>query len=52
MALKDAHNGAAWNTWEMDLRSRKATALAQAQHDYGGAIHNHKFNQWLFFRQW
>lgn len=52
MALKDAHNGAAWNSWEMDLRSRKAPALAQAQQDHAGAIHNHKFNQWLFFRQW
>src|SRR3954451_4686194 len=52
MALKDVHNGAAWNTWGMDLRGRKASALAQAQQEHADAIHNHKFNQWLFFRQW
>lgn len=52
MALKDAHAGAAWNTWEMPLRSRQPAALAQAQADHAAAIHGHKFNQWLFFRQW
>ena len=29
MALKDAHGGA-WNQWPLDLRSRKASALAAA----------------------
>lgn len=52
MALKDAHNGASWNTWDMDLRSRKPNALAQAQSQHAEAVHSHKFNQWLFFRQW
>jgi 4-alpha-glucanotransferase len=52
MALKDAHNGAAWNTWGIELRGRKVGALAQAQKDHAGAIHSHKFNQWLFFHQW
>jgi 4-alpha-glucanotransferase len=52
MALKDAHDGAAWNTWEMPLRSRKANALAQAKNEHADAIHAHMFNQWLFFRQW
>lgn len=52
MALKEAHGGASWNTWEMELRSRKITALAKAQADHAEAIHGHQFNQWLFFRQW
>lgn len=52
MALKDAHNGAAWNTWEMELRSRQPNALARAQLEHAEAVHGHKFNQWLFFRQW
>jgi 4-alpha-glucanotransferase len=52
MALKDAHSGAAWNRWTMDLRSRQATALTKAQSEHAAAIHGHKFNQWLFFRQW
>ena len=29
MALKDAHGGAAWNTWELDIRTRKPEALAR-----------------------
>jgi 4-alpha-glucanotransferase len=52
MALKDAHNGAPWNTWEMDLRSRQTAAWVQAQTEHAEAVHAHKFNQWLFFRQW
>lgn len=52
MALKDAHDGAPWNTWAMALRSRQPDALAQASEEHAAAIHGHKFNQWLFFRQW
>lgn len=52
MALKDAHSGASWNSWAMDLRSRQAAALTKAKSEHADAIHNHKFNQWLFFRQW
>jgi 4-alpha-glucanotransferase len=52
MALKDAHGGAPWNTWEMELRSRKVPTLVQAQTQHAETIHAHKFNQWLFFRQW
>jgi 4-alpha-glucanotransferase len=52
MALKDAHNGASWNSWAMELRSRQRAALAKAEQEHATAIHAHKFNQWLFFRQW
>ncbi|MEZ4859978.1 MAG: 4-alpha-glucanotransferase [Caldilineaceae bacterium] len=52
MALKDAHGGAAWNQWDLPLRGRDATALAAARQSHADAIHNHKFNQWLFYRQW
>jgi 4-alpha-glucanotransferase len=52
MALKDAHGGAAWNQWEMALRSRQPAALQQARNDLAAAIHGHQFNQWLFYRQW
>mgnify|MGYP005839742989 CR=1 FL=1 len=52
MALKDAHNGAAWTEWAMPLRSRQPAAVAQAVALHAAAIHGHKFNQWLFFRQW
>ena len=52
MALKDAHNGQSWTEWAMPLRSRQPAALASATHTHAVAIHAHKFNQWLFFRQW
>ena len=52
MALKDAHDGAPWTQWEMPLRSRQPAALAQAVAQHTAAIHAHKFNQWLFYRQW
>lgn len=52
MALKDAHNGAPWNQWEMDLRGRKAAAIKRATDAQSDAIYGHKFNQWLFYRQW
>lgn len=52
MALKDAHDGAAWNTWEMPLRSRRERALAAARQAHSARIHAYRFIQWLFFRQW
>ena len=52
MALKDAHNGAAWNQWAMPLRSRQPAALKAAQGEHAAAVFNHKLNQWLFYRQW
>ncbi|MBP7962155.1 MAG: 4-alpha-glucanotransferase [Caldilineaceae bacterium] len=52
MALKDAHDGASWITWEMDLRGRKKRALNAATKEHAAAIQGHKINQWLFFRQW
>lgn len=52
MALKDAHNGQPWTQWAMPLRSRQAAALQTARTTHANAIHAHKFNQWIFFRQW
>lgn len=52
MALKDAHDGASWITWGMDLRARKKRALNAAAREHAAAIMGHKINQWLFFRQW
>ena len=52
MALKDAHNGAPWIQWEMDLRGRKKSAINKATKAQADAIYGHKFNQWLFYRQW
>ena len=52
MALKDAHSGQAWNQWTMGLRSRQPVALQAAVTTHAAAVHGHKFNQWLFYRQW
>ncbi|MCC9078423.1 4-alpha-glucanotransferase [Litorilinea aerophila] len=52
MALKDAHNGLPWNQWPMELRAREPQAIAQAARQHAAAVHNHKLNQWLFYRQW
>jgi 4-alpha-glucanotransferase len=36
----------------MPLRSRQAAAIAAARDHHAAAIHSHRFNQWLFYRQW
>jgi 4-alpha-glucanotransferase len=51
-ALKDAHEGSAWNEWGPELVRREATALAQAREELQDEIEAQKFYQFLFFRQW
>jgi 4-alpha-glucanotransferase len=52
MALKDAHGGAPWHTWEPLLRDRQPQALDEVRRQYAGPIDQHIFRQFLFFRQW
>ncbi len=52
MALKDEHGGASWLTWEPELMEREAAALAGARARLADAIEQHRFRQFLFFRQW
>jgi 4-alpha-glucanotransferase len=52
MALKDAHGGASWLSWETDLVRRAPAALARAGKKLADALAEHKFRQFLFFRQW
>ena len=52
MALKNAHNGAPWYTWEEPLKHRDADALWQARQDLKEEIEYHCFCQYLFYRQW
>ncbi len=52
MALKDAHGGASWLSWESDLVQRRPAALARASRAAEEALGQHKFRQFLFFRQW
>ncbi|MBD2567805.1 4-alpha-glucanotransferase [Anabaena lutea] len=52
MALKDAHNGASWNTWEPELAQREPAALDQITQKLEQEIFYYKFIQYEFFRQW
>ncbi len=52
MALKDAHGGAPWPSWEAPLRGRHPEALTAARRQHAHAIQSHIFRQFLFFRQW
>ncbi len=52
MALKEAHGGAPWTTWEAPLRDRQPEALATARQKLEVAIERQVFRQFLFFKQW
>jgi len=52
MALKDAQGGAAWNTWDLDIRMRQPEAMARWHGALAEAIVIQKYLQWQFFRQW
>lgn len=52
MAVKDANNGNAWNTWNEPLRTRDKSALDQARADLAEGIQRHSFYQFIFRRQW
>jgi 4-alpha-glucanotransferase len=52
MALKEAHAGQPWTTWEPPLRDRDEKALEEARRKFETAIRRQKYRQFLFFRQW
>jgi len=50
MALKDAKQGAGWNTWEPEIAHRQPEALDQWQR-LSVEIYYYKYIQFEFFRQ-
>jgi 4-alpha-glucanotransferase len=52
MALKEAHGGAPWPTWENSLRQRIPEALDKARKELDVAIQRQVYRQFLFYRQW
>ena len=52
MAIKENQDGAPWITWESKLKKRNSRTLRAFQAKYAQDIVRHKFNQFLFFRQW
>jgi len=51
MALKDAKQGAGWNTWEPEIAHRQPEALDQWQQRLSAEIYYYKYIQFEFFRQ-
>jgi 4-alpha-glucanotransferase len=51
-ALKDHHEGRAWNTWEPGLVRRDPAALESARKELHDEVEAQKFYQLLFFKQW
>jgi 4-alpha-glucanotransferase len=52
MALKEAHGGQPWTTWEPPLRDSDSQALLLARQEHAAAIQRQMYRQFLFFRQW
>ena len=52
MALKEAHGGEPWPTWEKPLRNRDPAALETARQHYDVAIQRQIYRQFIFYRQW
>lgn len=51
-ALKDAHGGGSWLDWEQNFVFRDPHTLSSARERLADAIDEHRFRQFLFFRQW
>jgi 4-alpha-glucanotransferase len=52
MALKEAHGGAPWPTWEKPLRLRQPDALSAVRKELQVAVERQIYRQFLFYRQW
>lgn len=52
MAIKAAHAGQPWVTWESALRDRKPAALERVRTELVEAIDRHRFAQFMLHRQW
>jgi 4-alpha-glucanotransferase len=52
MALKDAQERKSWQDWPLDLVLRRPDAMAQARRELEEEANQHRFGQFLFFRQW
>jgi 4-alpha-glucanotransferase len=52
MALKDAHHGAGWMTWDRPLALRQKRALGKARQELAAEVRFYQWVQWIFFGQW
>jgi 4-alpha-glucanotransferase len=51
-ALKSAHGGVAWTSWDATARTRDATALKKYREQLRPQIKREKFIQFKFYQQW
>ena len=49
MAVKEAHNGASWNTWDAKIAQREPEAMVEWSTRLQDTIFYHKFLQYQFF---
>jgi 4-alpha-glucanotransferase len=52
LALKEENGGKAWTDWPQELVRRDSGVMASARARLGDAISQHRFHQFLFYRQW
>lgn len=52
MALKEAHGGAVWSTWEPEIARHEVDAVQQWLARLQDEVNTHRFLQWQFARQW
>ncbi|MEW6577807.1 MAG: 4-alpha-glucanotransferase [Chloroflexota bacterium] len=52
MALKEFHGGRPWVDWTESEVFREKQALGAARNMHATRIAEHRFRQWVFFRQW
>jgi 4-alpha-glucanotransferase len=52
MALKEAHGGHAWVTWDSGAASRETAALADWRRRLAPQVQRYRVEQYLFYAQW
>lgn len=52
MAIKDAHNGASFSTWESDIKVRQPGAVVNWSERCAKRVQYYKILQYLFYKQW
>lgn len=52
VAIKEKLEGASWDTWDLDIRTRQPEAMERWQNELAEQVEMRKYFQYLFFTQW
>ncbi len=52
VAIKEHLEGASWDKWDVDIRTRQPAAMQQWQSKLAEQVEARKYFQYLFFKQW